>query len=570
MQILMTGGVLVWIGLLEIASLALFGVLLQMLAVPEAGSGKFPPILRNFFSFFGVHGWESPGLGAISWAALLFGGVMMVAGSCRILVTWLCCRLTAALGTDVTTEVYERCLSQNYEEYITYRAGELVSLVRDKASEVVSVIFYLLNLATSLVVGLLIVSGLVFLDPVFFVLTVAILGSFYGICGLWSRRSMGRNSRINAEGTTLITKAVQEGFGAFRDIILDGSQKIYARIFREAEYRTRRASAANIFLSMTPRYLTETLAMVVFAGILWWGATFGENFRETLPRLGVLALGAQRLMPLIQQGYMSWAVLSGSAVATRMILEILQREPVDRTVPKADALPFRNSLVFRNVSFRYGQDKPWVLRDFHLSLHKGERIGVIGKTGSGKSTFVDILMGLLLPTAGEILVDGKILTWGELPRWRKNIAHVPQDIFLADASFAENIALGCEPGQIDMARVRTAARQAQIADFIESKPRGYREEVGDRGRNLSGGQRQRLGIARALYKQAQILVFDEATSALDGKTEQAVMESIHQLDPQFTVVMITHRPSVLAGCTQVVDLAASGAGSGAKKSSPAS
>jgi len=554
MQTLMAMGILVWIGLLEIASLALFGVLLQMLAMPEAESGKFPPLLRNLFSMLGVSEWDSGGLGAISWAALLFGGAMMAAGSCRIFVTWLCCRLTAALGTDVTTEVYERCLRQNYEEHIAYRAGELVSLVRDKASEVVSVIFYLLNLASSAVVGLLIVSGLVFLDPAFFVLTVAILGSFYGVCGLWSRRRMGRNSRINAEGTTLITKAVQEGFGAFRDIILDGSQKIYARIFREAEYRTRRASAANIFLSMTPRYLTETAAMVVFAGILWWGATFGENFRETLPRLGVLALGAQRLMPLIQQGYMSWAVLTGSAVATRMVLEVLSRKSDPHGATDLEPLPFRQSVQFQDVSYRYGESKPWVLEKLNYHLKKGDRVGVVGTTGSGKTTLADLLMGLLWPIEGKILVDGKPLQRADLPRWRKNIAHVPQDIFLADASFAENIALGCEQGQIDMQRVREAARKAQISSFIESKPRGYLEEIGDRGRNLSGGQRQRIGIARALYKNAEILVFDEATSALDNQTERAVMDSIQQLGEDLTIVIITHRPSILELCNEVLEI----------------
>jgi ATP-binding cassette, subfamily B, bacterial PglK len=552
-QLLSVAALLVLIGLVEMASLGLFGALLQVMTVPDTQGSKLISKFTELLRIFGVPKESLVGVGTIQWLALGFGLAVSSAGFLRILATWVNCHLTASLGTDLATEVYERCLDEDYEEHIRHRAGELVSLVRDKSSEVVSVIFYFLTLLTSLIVGLLIVGGLTLLDPAFFAVTASMLGSFYAACGLFARRRMLQNSRRSAEGTTLITKAVQEGFGSFRDIILEGGQKVYANIFRRAQHQARHANAMILFLSMAPRYLNETAAMLFFVALLWWGVVHWGDFGATLPRLGVLVLGAQRLMPLVQQGYMSWAVLTGSSVATRMVLEVLSRNKIPRDAG-LEALPFEKSLKFQDVSFRYAESKPWILRKLNFQLKKGGRIGLVGTTGSGKSTFADLLMGLLWPTQGKILVDGKPLRKKDLPRWRKNIAHVPQEIFLLDASFAENIALGCEAGAIDMIRVRESAQKAQIASFIESKPRGYFEEVGDRGRNLSGGQRQRIGIARALYKGAQLLVLDEATSALDEETERAVIKAINSLNSGLTIFVITHRGAALKKCDKIVSL----------------
>jgi ATP-binding cassette subfamily B protein len=553
-QLLFAIGLLVAIGLVEMASLGLFGALLQVLTFSDNRVSGWTPKIIEMMRIWSLLQENPSGKEMIQWLGFGFGLAVFCAGSLRIFATWLNCRLTAALGTEMATEVYIRNLTEDYERHIQHRAGELVSLVRDKTSEVVCVISYLLILISSLIVGLLIVCGLMLLDPFFFAMTAALLGSFYAVCGLLARRRILANSRRSAEGTTRITKAVQEGFGSFRDIALDSSQKVYARIFRQAQYQARRATSMILFFSMAPRYLNETVAMLFFVALLWWGVVHTGEFGAALPRLGVLALGAQRLMPLVQQGYMSWAVLTGSAVATRMVLDVLSRKEKPRRMKELEPLSFQKSLQFQGVSYRYSDTTPWILRRLGFQLKKGDRIGLIGSTGSGKSTFADLLMGLLWPTEGSILVDGKPLQKKDLPRWRKNIAHVPQEIFLADASFAENIALGCEAGTIDMNRVREAAQKAQIASFIESKPRGYSEEVGDRGRNLSGGQRQRIGIARALYKGAQLLVLDEATSALDEATEHAVIEAISSLDPQLTILIITHRITALKKCDKIISL----------------
>jgi ATP-binding cassette subfamily B protein len=206
------------------------------------------------------------------------------------------------------------------------------------------------------------------------------------------------------------------------------------------------------------------------------------------------------------------------------------------------------------VRFRYTNDDPWVLDNFNLVIAKGTRVGFVGSTGSGKSTMLDLLMGLLMPTEGVLLVDGQTISGNRLRAWQRSIAHVPQSIYLADTTLAENIAFGVPPDTIDLDRVQQAARQAQIADFIESSPEGYQAYVGERGIRLSGGQRQRIGIARALYKQASVLVLDEATSALDNATEQSVIDAIEMLNRDLTILLIAHRLTTVRRCDTIVEL----------------
>jgi ATP-binding cassette subfamily B protein len=277
-----------------------------------------------------------------------------------------------------------------------------------------------------------------------------------------------------------------------------------------------------------------------------------------IPLLGALALGAQRLLPSLQQIYRGWATLKGYNAAMQGVLVMLN-QPLPSQTSVAKPLPLRDALCLNGGYFRYGEQDLEVLRGVDLKIRRGERIGLIGSTGSGKTTTVDLLMGLLAPTSGTVLVDGVDLHDPAHPErltaWRASIAHVPQSIYLADSSIAENIAFGVPRQQINMVRVQQAAAQAQIASFIESSQEGYQSFVGERGIRLSGGQRQRIGIARALYKNARVLVFDEATSALDTDTEEAVMAAVEGLSKELTIVMVAHRLSTVQRCSRVIRLA---------------
>jgi ATP-binding cassette subfamily B protein len=246
--------------------------------------------------------------------------------------------------------------------------------------------------------------------------------------------------------------------------------------------------------------------------------------------------------------------LWGGTSSLRDTLELLDQPLPDYINQKNLHLSFNQEIALQGLKFRYSPHTPYVLNNINLVIKKGSRVGFIGTTGSGKSTLLDIMMGLLQPTEGFLKIDHNVIDGVNHRGWQERIAHVPQAIFLADTSVEENIAFGIPSDQIDQSRVRRAAQQAQIADIIESWPSGYQTFVGERGIRLSGGQRQRIGIARALYKQADVIIFDEATSALDGETEDAVMQAIEGLGKDLTILIIAHRLTTLKSCTQIVEL----------------
>jgi ABC-type multidrug transport system fused ATPase/permease subunit len=276
-----------------------------------------------------------------------------------------------------------------------------------------------------------------------------------------------------------------------------------------------------------------------------------------LPVLRALALGAQRLLPLMQLIYTGRTQLVGNRQVLQEVLDLLEAPIPEEYLPDTprEPVPFEKSIALKNVWFAYDSATP-VLRNLNFTIRKGAKVGFIGKTGSGKSTTIDLIMGLLEPTKGSVQIDGKALNARTRRGWQQQIAHVPQAIFLSDSSIAENIAFGVDREKVDMDRVREAARKAALAVFSEAMPQQYDTAVGERGVRLSGGQRQRIGIARALYKRASVLVFDEATSALDNQTESAVMEAIAALGRDLTVILIAHRLSTVAVCDEVIRLEA--------------
>ncbi|MDB4638750.1 ABC transporter ATP-binding protein/permease, partial [bacterium] len=385
-----------------------------------------------------------------------------------------------------------------------------------------------------------------------------LFGIAYGLVAFTSRRQLQKNGERIASAQNQRLQAIQEGLGAIRDVLLDGSQNSYVEIYRLSDRPQRLLENRNQFLSVFPRYAFEALSLVAIAilgGLLVLERGSGA---DVIPLLGALAFGAQRLLPSLQQIYSGWAVLKVANPNLNAVNSMLnQYMPYHlRDSPRLD---FKNSIRLQGIEFQYTSDLPKILDGLDLEIRRGERIGLVGSTGSGKSTLVDLLMGLLHPTSGSLMVDGVDLHEAEhvdrLVGWRASVAHVPQSIYLSDASIAENIAFGIPKHAIDMARVKRAAEQAQIAGFIDSNSCGYDAFVGERGIRLSGGQRQRIGIARALYKQASVIVFDEATSALDADTEKAVMEAVEALSRDLTLVMIAHRLSTVQRCDRVIRLA---------------
>jgi ATP-binding cassette, subfamily B, bacterial PglK len=487
--------------------------------------------------------------------AIGFGFAALMAGGLRLLLLWVSIRLGNATGADLSIEVYRRTLYQSYSVHTARSSSEIISGITQKVGTVTSVLISMVAVVTSISLFLAIMMALLATNPKVAIVAVMSFGSAYGLIAWHTRRRLADNSFSIAREQTNVVKALQEGLGAIRDVLLDGTQNFYCSIYKKAIFQLQRAGGENTFINQAPRYAMESLGMALVAVFVLALSHLEGGVAAALPILAMLALGAQRLLPLMQQLYGNWTIVTGSKAALADVLALLEQPlPAGINLSEPKQLTLKQAITFENVSFKYKNDAPWVLREINFSIPKGARVGIIGASGSGKSTVVDLLMGLLEPALGQILVDGKGVGITRQRAWQRTVAHVPQSIYLADASIAENIAFGVPLDQINLDRVRKSAQQAKIAEFIESRSEAYSAIVGERGVRLSGGQRQRIGIARALYKQASVLIFDEATSALDNETEQSVMQAIENLSEDLTVLIIAHRLTTLKNCTMIVEL----------------
>ncbi|WP_323017825.1 ABC transporter ATP-binding protein [Castellaniella sp.] len=482
---------------------------------------------------------------------------VLLAGGMRLLMLYVSTRLSFAISADFSYEVYRRTLYQPYLAHVSRNSSEIINGITNKVGLILSgLLMPLLTLISSVLMLGSILVALMAINPVMSLAAFLGFGVIYGVVMFVMKRRLAENSeRVSLEGPRVI-QALQEGLGGIRDVLIDGSQLSYCGAYRNADVPLRHAQASSLFIAGAPRFAAEALGIAFIAILAYVLAMQEGGVANAITTLGALALGAQRMLPLLQQGYQALVSIRSSQHSLGDALSLLG-QPIDASVYQENAtttLSFERGIQLEGVGFRYAAEGANVLRDINLNLPCGHRIGFIGTTGSGKSTLLDVIMGLLPPTEGRILIDGVPLQSENLRVWQRRIAHVPQAIYLSDSSISENIAFGVPARKIDMTRVKKAARQAQICDYIESLPDGYSTHVGERGVRLSGGQRQRIGIARALYKQAQVIIFDEATSALDNDTERAIMDAIDSLDRNLTILMIAHRLSTLERCDQVIEI----------------
>lgn len=534
----------------EVISLGALLPFIGVLAAPDKVFAR--PAVAAFAHRFGLQSAQELMLPL----TLVFVGAAIFAASLRILVLWVTTRLTFASGADLSLEIYRRTLYQPYRVHVARSSSEIISGITSKVGgTVLGVLLPALTFLSAIILLIALLAALLVVDPVVALGSGVGFGGCYLLITRFARRRLRRNSQRIATEYTQVVKALQEGLGGIRDVLLDGTQPLYCEIYRTADTPLRRAIGENIFIGSSPRFAMEAIGMVVIAGLAYSLSGRAGGLAESLPVLAALALGAQRMLPGLQQAYQSWTSILGSEGSLGDTMDLLDQPlPVAPAEPGPSSVTYRESIAFEDVRFRYAASRPWVLDGVSMKIPRGARIGLVGGTGSGKSTALDLLMGLLTPTEGRILVDGAAIDADSMRSWQSLIAHVPQSIFLADTSVAENIAFGVAPAQIDLARVQHAAHQAQIAEFIEAMPNRYASRVGERGVQLSGGQRQRIGIARALYKRARVLVLDEATSALDNLTEQSVIEAINALDRELTVLIIAHRLTTVRYCDLIFEL----------------
>ena len=534
---------------LELASIGAVGPFMLALTRPEIPFNYL--VTLNIAQEFGVVNAQDVVLPiTVSFVMLMFLSALF-----RSIVLYLGTRFSFALGSEISTACYRAYLNKPYLEIINDHTSEIINnifininLIIYQIINPVTIFFSGLSLIISLSLLMLIVNTTGTIAAFVFLAIFYIVIHFLG-----KKRTKDNGVKINFESSRVI-KALQDGIGGIRDIIIDGTQKAFLDLHSSADLNLRKLQASNQFISAFPRIGIETVTMILVA-IAGYLISDNSDLALALPTLAIIVMAGQRLLPALQQCYVSVNSIDSSIQALCKINDLLIFDKNSSVaLQKNTKLFFNNSILFKNIELQLGNPPRLILDRVNLEIRKGERIGLIGKTGSGKSTFVDVMMGLILPTNGSVEVDSTGLNSHNLKSWMLMVAHVPQSIFLTDASIKCNIAFGVPESEINIKRVVLAIERAQLTDFVHSLPEGINSIVGERGAFLSGGQRQRIGIARALYKNSQILIFDEATSALDGETEASIMECIYSLDPNLTVIVIAHRLSTLRSCSRIVEI----------------
>jgi ATP-binding cassette subfamily C protein len=490
---------------------------------------------------------------------------LLLSNAVNLLSEYARTRYAQNFGHWLRVRLLRRMASQPYTYFLQRNSGDLLKkIATDVSNYTGGVLLPLLDTVARVFTAVLLLATLFLVQPVIALSAAVVLGAYYVVIF----RLLGRKRRETDEG-------LKTSFaGSYREAqqMLSGIKTV--KVHRAEEYFLSRFSRYSAVLSQmyarlpvfanSARYFVEPLAFggLVVAVLLL--AARGRDFSDILPNLGVMALAGYRLLPSFQLLYAQLTQVSSMRHAVDEVYDEFVAAETDKSIPRAISVEpstpanlfrWNNNITLCQVLYRYpGASRP-ALDGLSVVIPKNTSLGVIGPTGSGKSTFVDLLLGLYYPTAGEILIDGQPLTATLVPSWRSSIGYVPQDIFLIDDTIARNIAFGLPDEKIDHARLREACAMAQILDFIEAElANGFDTNVGERGTRLSGGQRQRIGLARALYRRPSLLILDEATSALDVATEAKLLNALCSFSGKLTMIVAAHRLSAVANCEQVIDL----------------
>lgn len=551
-QIIVLFFLMILSGLAEVITLATLYPFLTALTHPEK-------LLNNQFILFLYENFEfnSP-RDLLVPITISFGISALFTSLLRLGTLWSNYRIAAFIGSDLSNEAFRKTLYQPYSVHLSRNSSEIISGATTNVATTTTIIMLLLQMVTSTIIVIGLIISLFFINGFVALITLAIIGFSYLLIAKGTKKKLYANSKIIAQKIRTQIKCIQESLGAIREVLMSGTQDLYIKNYRSSDITLRITDSQNQFLASFPRYGLEGICMILISLLTIILISFQKKeSTELISVLGTLALGGQRMLPGIQQVYSGWAAVKGNTQSVKYVLEIIDQEiPLSEKVGFSKQIDKLEKIELEKVSFRYDETLPFIFKDIDLTIKKGQSIGLVGQTGSGKSTLIDLMMGLLKPTYGKVKINGIDINLPEnasyLRSWRSSIAHVPQNIFLVDETIKSNIGLGLNKENIDFKKVKHAASKACISKYIEKLKNGYDTRVGERGVKLSGGQLQRVGIARSIYRDYKLLILDEATSALDNKTEKEVISNIYDINK--TTFMIAHRLSTLEKCDRIIKL----------------
>ncbi len=484
----------------------------------------------------------------------LFGFIVILAAIIRMIVFRIVLKVTGIISSDIASKVFVNTINQQYFDLIKQGTNVVISNVTEKNAKVGGVIYSLLNFFSGVIVTIGILIALIVHN---FLLTVILIVTFsllYLLIANVSKFYLKRNSFIVAKYSEYRIKFLQEALGNIRDIILANLYNTFSNIYFKSERKYRLAEANIATIAGYPKIILESVGIILLLVFctLFFGET-SDNNSKIIISLGVFAYAANRLLPMFNSIYIAWAQLLGN-IDILEDLKLATSKTLKKTIDSKVVKKEFKKISFKDLSFSYNNNDGDVLTNINLSFNLNSKIGIVGKTGSGKSTFIDLIMGLLKPTSGKILIDENELNDDLISTWQNQISHVPQSIFLINDTIKNNITFNINETEVDIERLKQVIIYAELEDFINKSEKGLDTIVGENGINISGGQKQRIGIARALYKNKSILIMDEATSALDYDTENKIINNIMQNFPNISLLSITHRVNSLKDFSQIINL----------------
>lgn len=474
----------------------------------------------------------------------------------KAVTRWVTLYVTQSWGEGLSRRLFDIYLRQPYRFFLDRNSSDISKNVLAEVQTLSNaVLMAFLDMVTRIIVSAVILLFLAIMDPVLALATCVILGGAYLLVFLGFKSSLKKEAQRRNQAQAEKYRIVNEAIQGIKNIKLGGYESLYRDYFREPAQNFAGSNARSSVIGEMPRYAMEIIA---FGGVLLMTLYLlqsQQGLNQALPMIALYTLAGYRLMPGLQGIYQGYTRIRFYSPA----LDTVERELAlaatmqETSTSDIQALNFQRALSLRNVGFQYNNAGREILKDVNLEIPAGSMTGIIGKTGAGKTTLVDIILGLLEPASGQLLVDGVAVSESNRKAWQKNLSYVSQHIYLCDDTITANIAFGMRPEEIDMEKVREATKMASLSDFIENElAQGYDTIVGENGIRLSGGQRQRVGIARALYLGRPVLVLDEATSALDPATERDVMDAVHAAGLKKTIFIISHKPELLTQCDSVL------------------
>lgn len=484
---------------------------------------------------------------------------LVISAVISMFTTWKLSMFATRVGTEISDTLYSYYLKQNWLFHASGSSANLTKKIANETTRVTAqVLLPLMQMNARIALALFMSTAIFLYDP-----KVAIVGLFvfalaYFMLYKLVRKRLQINGRLISKVYERRFSLMNEGFGGIKDVLLLGRDADFITRFKNTGENLAYSQGTNTALAQVPRYFMELVAFgSMISLVLYLISNHDGNLGMILPVMSVYALASIKLLPAFQQIYSSVATIKGNISAFESIRDDLEKAMQEdvKTLkvyqnPQTNLVP-RKHIVLENVSFVYPEKLQPVLKGLSLRIPVNSVIGIVGPSGAGKSTAIDILLGLISPQKGELKVDDTVITPFNCRAWQNTIGFVPQNIFLSEGSIAENVAFGIPESNIDYEQVKKALTLAHLDDLLETLDEGVDTKVGERGVQLSGGQRQRIGIARALYQDAEVLVFDEATSALDGITEKMIMEAIHDFSGHKTIIMIAHRLKTVQKCDQI-------------------